>query len=208
MLVDETLTSFIDKLASKNPTPGGGSVSALYGALGMALTNMVIALTVNKEKYKENEQELQTIYKKTKELQHLLLYGVDEDVDAFNSVEAVFSMTKNTDEEKEKRRKEMQNALKIATIPPYKIMELCFQSITIVKDIMDKTNKNAISDLGVASISLCSATKSAWLNVLININSIKDDEFKNEFIEKGTVILKEVEDISKEIYTKIQNNLL
>lgn len=206
MLINKTVKEFTNELSSKNPTPGGGSVAALFGATGVALTNMVIMLTVDKKGYEEYNDELKDILIKTKELESLLLFGIDEDKDAFNCVSAVFGMPKDTEKEKEDRKIEMQKALKIATVPPFKVMELSLHTLTITKNIIGKTNKNAASDLGVAALALSSATKAAWLNVLINISSIKDDEFKNEFIKKGSTILKKVEKLSDSIYENIEKS--
>jgi len=208
MLVEKTIEDFLNEVSSNSPTPGGGSVSALYGALGVALTSMVITLTIGKKGYEEHNNKLEETLKKTKELQKLLLFGVDEDVEAFNCVSDVFTMPKNTDGEKRERQNAMQKALKIASVPPFKVMELSLHTLTIIDDILDKINKNAISDLGVSALSLLTATKSGWLNVLINVSSIKDDDFKNEFIENGQSIVNRVEILANGIYTKIESQFV
>lgn len=120
-----------------------------------------------------------------------LTAAIDRDTEAFDGVSAVFAMPKSTDEEKAARKEAMQKALKEATLVPYETMELCLQSLKVVKLGVGKTNTSAASDLGVASLNLKSAVQGAWLNVLINLAGIKDEAFVTEYKSKGEAILAE-----------------
>ena len=200
-LTEMKVNDFIDLLASDAPAPGGGSASALAGAMGVGLSKMVAALTTGKAKYAEHEDTVQEILSKAGALTEKLTAAIDRDTEAFDGVSAVFAMPKGTDEEKAARKEAMQKALKEATLVPYETMELCLQSLN------GKTNTSAASDLGVASLNLKSAVQGAWLNVLINLSGIKDEAFVTEYKSKGEAILAEALPLADEIYNDILKSL-
>lgn len=206
-LTDMQVKEFINVLASDAPAPGGGSASALAGAMGVGLAKMVASLTLGKAKYAEHQETVQQIHDRANELVSQLTAGIDRDTEAFDGVSAVFAMPKNTDEEKAARKEAMQKALKEATLVPYSIMELCLESLKVTEMGLGCTNTNAASDLGVASLNLKSAVQGAWLNVLINLGGIRDEAFVNEYKAKGEAILAEALPLADKIYSEILASL-
>lgn len=206
-LTEMKVNEFISVLASDAPAPGGGSASALAGAMGVGLSKMVAALTLGKPKYAEYEEKVQQIFDRADKLTKELVNSIDRDTEAFDGVSAVFAMPKSTDEEKAARKEAMQKALKEATLVPYSIMELCLESLTVVEMGLGCTNTNAASDLGVASLNLKSAAQGAWLNVLINLGGIRDEAFVNEYRTKGEEILQKALPLADKIYNEILKSL-
>lgn len=206
-LTEMQVNEFINVLASDAPAPGGGSASALAGAMGVGLSKMVAALTLGKSKYADYQQTAQQIFDSADALTKQLTAGIDRDTEAFDGVSAVFAMPKSTDEEKAARKEAMQKALKEATLVPYSIMELCLESLKVVELGIGRTNTSAASDLGVAALNLKSAVQGAWLNVLINLGSIKDEDFIKEYRAKGEEILHQALPLADKIYSDILTSL-
>jgi len=135
------------------------------------------------------------------------LLVIDEDTEAFNQVSAVFSMPKDTDEEKAARKEAMQEGLKACTKTPYKMMQLCQRAMDITVVAVDKTNTNTASDLGVAALSLKAAVQGAWLNILINIGGIEDTAFVEEYRAAGEAILAKVLPAADSVYEAVVKSL-
>ncbi|NEW63368.1 sugar ABC transporter substrate-binding protein [Granulicatella sp. zg-ZJ] len=206
-LVDLKVSEFMQVLGSNEPAPGGGSASALAAAMGISLTKMVCELTVGKKKYVEFETDVQVCLDKTIILQEKLLKAIDDDTEAFNVVSAVFSMPKETDEERVARQKAMQNALKVAAKSPLDLMEIILDALNTTKSIIGKSNTNAASDLGVAALNLKSGLQGAYLNVLINLSSIKDDAFVSEYKASSDRLLETGIALADDIYEQILKTL-
>lgn len=206
-LVDLTITQFMETLGSDAPAPGGGSASALAGAMGISLVKMVSELTIGKKKYAEFEEEMLALKAKASDLQALLLASIDKDTQAFNGVSAVFSMPKDTDEQKAKRSAALQDALKQATLVPYEVMELLVKALHVTQTAIGKSNTNAASDLGVGAVNLKSALQGAWLNVLINLSGIKDEQFVQDYKQKGKALLDEGSTLADNIYQVIEKSV-
>ena len=206
-LVDMTLTEFADTTASDSPAPGGGSVSALQGALGAALASMVCALTLGKKKYADVQDLAEAAKDKAEKIEREYLDIIDRDTEAFNAVSAVFAMPKETEEEKKARSAAMQEALKLCTVTPLEMMQLALEGIKLIESVNGKLNASAASDLGCAVLSLKSALQGAWLNVLINIGGIRDEEFVNATRDKGQKLLEECMGIADVEYDKIVSTL-
>ena len=206
-LTEQRLCEFIDVLASDAPAPGGGSAAALSSALGAALTGMVAALTTGKPKYAEHEELTGKLLAESEALRRKLTDAIDQDTEAFNGVSAVFAMPKATDEEKAARKTAMQAALKAATVVPLQVMELSLSALELTASAIGKTNSNAASDLGVAALALLAGVKSAWLNVLINLAGIADEEFSASHKAKGLEIVGKAEGLSAQIYNEIVSAL-
>ena len=206
-LVDMTLTEFADTTASDSPAPGGGSVSALQGALGAALASMVCALTLGKKKYADVQDLAEAAKDKAEKIEREYLDIIDRDTEAFNAVSAVFAMPKETEEEKKARSAAMQEALKLCTVTPLEMMQLALEGIKLIESVNGKLNASAASDLGCAVLSLKSALQGAWLNVLINIGGIRDEEFVNATRDKGQKLLEECMGIADAEYDKIVSTL-
>lgn len=179
-MTEKTLTGFIDELSSSSPTPGGGSVSALAGALGASLLDMVCNLTIGKEKFKEHEADLVKTRDEVRSLKSKLFSLIAEDAKAFDGVMAAFKMPKGTDEEKKTRSEAIQNATKEATRVPLETASSCLRILELCKESVQKVNPNAISDVGVSSLMSHSGLEGASLNVLINIPAIKDQSFRGD----------------------------
>lgn len=201
-MINMEISDFLDLLKSNAPAPGGGSVSALSGAQGMALMMMVIQLTVGREKYKDYDEICFESLEKGNVLFNELKASMDEDTDAYNVVMESFGLPKNTDEEKAARKKAIREATLGATEVPFKVMKLSLDGLELVKSLLGKTNSNASSDLGVAALCLLTAAKGAWLNVKVNVPGLKDEEKEKYFVTKGTEILEKCEILAEEIYQK------
>ena len=188
-LVEMTVSQFADVMASDAPAPGGGSASALCGAIGSGLAAMVCALTVGKKKYAEHEALAKEVEEKALALKDKFVAIIDTDTEAFNAVSAVFTMPKDTDEQKAARKAAMLEALNGCTISPFEMMELAAQALELVSALVGKSNATAASDLGCAALNLKSCIQGAWLNVCININGMADQAFADEYRAKGQAIL-------------------
>ncbi len=206
-LTEMQVRAFCELLASDAPAPGGGSASALAGAMGIGLAEMVANLTTGKKKYAEFEENTAAMKEKASKLVEEMIVSVDKDTEAFDGVSAVFAMPKDTDEEKEARKAAMQKALKEATLAPFSVMELCLESLHVVEMGIGKSNTSAASDLGVAALNLKSAVQGAWLNVLINLGGIKDEAFVAEYKGKGEAILAEALPLADKLYNTILESL-
>ena len=189
-LADMTVTAFTDTVASDAPAPGGGSVAALAGSIGAALTAMVGILTQGRKKYAEFAAHAAEVEAKGNELKARLMDVMDRDTEAFNVVSDAFAMPKATDEEKAARTAAIQAGLKGCTKTPMEMMELMDEAVALAASLLEVGfNDTAASDLGVAFLSLKAGIQGAWLNVLINIGSLKDKEFAAEYRAKGEAIL-------------------
>ena len=189
-LCNMTVTDFVNTVASDAPAPGGGSVAALAGAIGAALTAMVGNLTQGRKKYADYAAFAAQVEKRGNELKAQLLDVMDRDTDAFMLVSNAFSLPKTTDEEKAARSAAIQAGLKACTRTPMEMMELCAKAARLASDFAENGfNDSSASDLGVAFLSLSAAIRGAWLNVLINISSIKDQAFADEYRTRGQALL-------------------
>lgn len=202
-LVELKVNEFCDVLSSDAPAPGGGSTAALEGAVGAALTAMVASLTLGKKKYAEYEDIAKETIEKANQIKIKFIDVLDRDTEAFNGVSAVFAMPKNTDDEKAARKEAMQKALKACTETPMEMMELCLESLKVTESILGKFNTSAASDLGVSALSIKAAVQGAWLNVLINLAGINDEEYVKEYKAKGQKILDQVLPLADKIYNEI-----
>ena len=202
-LAELTTAGFTDLLASDAPAPGGGSAAALEGALGAALTAMVCSLTVGKKKYAEHEELARSVQAKANELRTRFVDVMDRDTEAFNVVSAAFGMPKATDEEKAARSAAIQKGLEGCTKTPFEMMELAVETLELTASILGKSNDSAASDLGVSALSLRAAIQGAWLNVLINIGSLKNKELAEDYRAKGEALLAKALPLADQIYDTV-----
>jgi formiminotetrahydrofolate cyclodeaminase len=179
-LTDKPVTSFLDELASNAPAPGGGSVAALGGALGAALISMVCNLTLGKKGYEEVQGDIEDLLAQSEGLRKELTDLLEQDVAAYTAYSVAAKLPRNTDEEKAERTKAVQAALKNATMVPMRIAEAAVRVMDVCMPTAEKGNKWAVSDAGVAVLMAEAALRSAALNVLINLGSIKDEAFVAE----------------------------
>lgn len=202
-----SVRSFVDLLGSNAPAPGGGSTAALEGALGAALSAMVSAVTFGRKKYEEHWSYNEEANQKALALKDAFLIAIDKDTDAFNSFTAAMALPKDTPEEKAARSAAMQEALHACTESPYHMMELCVAALELASTQFGKTNTNAMSDLGVAALSLGTAIHGAWLNVIINVGGLKDADLAAHYRTDGKALLDRGAALSNEIYQKIESAL-
>ena len=176
-LTDKPVTNFLDELASNAPAPGGGSVAALGGALGAALVSMVCNLTLGKKGYDEVQDDIKDLLAESEALRMELTDLLEDDVAAYSGYSKAAKMPRATEEEKAERTKAMQAALQVATDVPLRICEAAAKVMDLCMPAAEKGNKWAVSDAGVAVLMAEAAVRSAALNVLINLGSLKDEEF-------------------------------
>lgn len=206
-LAELKTAEFVDLLASDAPAPGGGSAAALEGALGAALTAMVCSLTIGKKKYAEFEETAKAAQAKALDLKARFVDVMDRDTEAFNVVSAAFGMPKATDEEKAARSAAIQKGLEGCTATPFEMMELAVETLELTASVLGKTNDSAASDLGVSALSLRSAIQGAWLNVLINIGSLKNKELGEDYRKKGEALLARALPLADQIYDAVVKSM-
>jgi glutamate formiminotransferase/formiminotetrahydrofolate cyclodeaminase len=176
-LVKMDLRDFTNELSTDSPAPGGGSVAALAGALGSALTSMVANLTVGKKEYQDNWEEMKHVAVKAQKLKDELLRSIDYDTDAFNKLMDAFRLPKKTDEQIAEKERAIEEATKQACLVPLDVMKNSLEILKLAKVVAEQGNENAASDTGFASLMARSAVEGAGLNVKINLPGIKDTEF-------------------------------
>ena len=192
MLIDKKVSNFLDELASNSPTPGGGSVAALAGALGAALISMVGNLTIGKKKYEDVEEDIKKIISSSEKLHYELSQLIEEDVKVFNNFMATYKMPKETEDEKKVRAEKIQESLIKAAKVPLKVAYKCLDILSLSKEVAEKGNINVVSDVGVAVLMAEAALESAILNVKINLRMIKDEKARTELSSSiKEILLKE-----------------
>ncbi|HLE32881.1 MAG TPA: cyclodeaminase/cyclohydrolase family protein [Bacteroidota bacterium] len=204
MLTSKILSEFIDDVSSNSPAPGGGSVSALCGALGSALTAMVCRLTIGKKNYEGVQDEMLATLGQADELRAKLTGLIDRDTEAFNLVMKAFTLPKTTDDEKRIRSEAIQTATKQATLVPLEVMKLCEQAMGIAATVAERGNVNSITDAGVAGLILKAGCEGAALNVQINLATLKDKTFVDETSTLVSALLTNVEAVSDRIRQRVQ----
>jgi glutamate formiminotransferase/formiminotetrahydrofolate cyclodeaminase len=206
-LVDLTVTGFADETASESPAPGGGSVSAYMGAMGIALGTMVANLSSHKRGWDDRWEEFSNWAEKGMQYQQELLKLVDEDTDAFNKIMDAFGLPKKTDEEKAIRKKAIEDATKNAILVPFRVMEIAHKSLEVIKAMAGIGNPNSVSDAGVGALAIRSCVKGAFLNVKINAAGLDDKIFVQDVTKKATKIENETERLEKEILKIVESKI-
>lgn len=204
---DQSIQFFLDELASKSATPGGGSVSALMGAQSAALISMVCNLTIGKPKYAEVEAEMQALLQKSEALREKLTDLIKADVEVFNRLMTAYGLPKETDAEKAARTEVIQAVLKAATQVPLDCARACAEAIDLSRCAANKGSLGVISDAGAAVMAGYSGLKSAALNVYINTGSLKDRTFAEAKLLELETILKNYEGVVEETYQLVKTKL-
>ena len=202
-IAEKSCIGFVDVLASKAPVPGGGGAAALVGAIGMALGSMVCNLTTGKKKYAQYEEDIQAILGKAKTLQDQLLEMIDKDAEGFYPLSKAYGLPTSTEEEKQYKAETMEKCLKVACEVPMNIVRLCHDSIKLHEELVDKGSKLAISDVGWGVQCLRAAILSAQLNVIINVNSMKDREYAQKIDRECNQLVEDGVKICDEVYKKV-----
>ncbi len=176
----ERVGGFLEALAAATPTPGGGSASALAGAIGAALSRMVARLARDKKGYEAVQPDLLAIEAEASALQARLLALADEDAKAYDAVVAAMKLPKGTDVERSARVRALQVAYREATRVPLDTMEACAQVIELAARALEKGHRGAITDVGVAVLLAEAGLRGAGLNVRVNLASLKDETYRSE----------------------------
>ncbi len=181
MFKDKTILEFVNQAASNEPTPGGGSIAALNGAIAYSLAQMVANLSIGKEKYAEVEAEMKALVEKTESLRQDLLNDIDKDASSFDEVMRAFKLPKSTDEEKKARSAKIQAGYKYAASVPLSVAKKQVEAMDLIEFVVKHGNKNAVTDGLVAMMNARTGCLGALLNVKINLGSIKDQEFVADY---------------------------
>lgn len=201
------MDEFIDLLSTDAPAPGGGSVAALCGSISSALSSMVAALTHGKKGYEDVYDEMESWGVEAQRLKKEFLVDVDRDTDAFNRLMDAMRLPKKTEEDKAVREKALEDATKHATLVPLDVLRRSLEAAKLARRVVEKGNRNSISDAGVAASTARSAAEGAYLNVKINLSGIEDEEFKNKTLEEAERVRKEVVDYTEETIKMVDNIL-
>ena len=206
-LINMNLATFADETASESPAPGGGSISAYVGSLGVSLATMVANLSSHKKGWDNRWQEFSIWAEKGQSLKDQLINLVDADTKAFNDIMSAFNLPKSTDEEKKKRTQFIQEATKYAIEVPFKVMQLSFESMDLIKTMAIEGNPNSVSDAGVGALCARSAVIGAFMNVRINASGLDDKKFVDEIISKGKLIEKQTIAAETEILSLVNEKI-
>ncbi len=199
ILVNMTVSGFADETASESPAPGGGSVSAVVGALGVSLGTMVANLSSHKTGWDDRWEEFSDWAEKGQQIKDELLYLVDEDTRAFNRIMDAFGLPKSTNEEKVARKTAVEEATKYAMQIPFRVMQRSFESMEIIKAMAESGLEASVSDVGVGALCARTAVMGAYLNVKINASGLDDKAFAEDLIIRGKEIELKALAMEKEI---------
>lgn len=188
-LVNMTLKEFANETASESPAPGGGSIAAYVGALGMALGAMDANLSAGKRGWEDKKDYFSGLAVKGQQLKQQLIAAVDEDTRAFNRIMDAFGFPKGTEEEKKARTQAIEDATKYACEVPYKVMELAYSGLEILSAMVEKGNPNSITDAGVGVLCVKTAVRGAYFNVLVNAQGLKDRAYADAIVNKAKSLL-------------------
>ena len=208
MTEEKKICEYLEVLSSKAPVPGGGGASALAGALGNALGQMVVNLTVGKKKYAEVEEEMQEYLERLKTMQQEFLHLSDRDAEVFAPLVECYRLSSATPEEKEHKETVMEEKLLDASMVPVEIMEKALELLEILDVLADKGSRMAVSDVGVAVQFTRTALLGAVMNVYINTKSMKNREKAEEINQNAKRMIKIGTSQADEIYEKVLEQLV
>ena len=203
----QPIQTFLDELASKSATPGGGSAAALMGAQGAALVSMVCNLTIGKPKFAEVEAEMQDVLSKAEALRSQLTGLIQADIDVFNRLMSKYALPKESDDEKAIRSVAIQDVLKDATEIPMQCVHACAEVIRLSKVAAELGNPSAVSDAGAAAMAAYGGLKSSALNVYINAGSLKDKAFVEAKLAELEQATNNIEQLVESIYQTVKARL-
>ena len=204
---EHSCREFIDVLASSAPIPGGGGASALVGAIGVALGNMVGSLTVGKKRYVDVEEDIIHCKKEADEITKRLLELVAKDAEVFEPLSKAYSLPKSTPEELAKKEEVMAVVLKDACEVPLEIMKTCARGLDLMEEFAEKGSRIALSDAGVGATLLKSALQGASLNIYINTKSMKDRVLAQRLNDETDSLRKTYEKKADEIFENVCNEI-
>ena len=188
-LIDLSLSAFADETASESPAPGGGSIAAYVGSLGISLATMVANLSAHKRGWDERWEEFSNWAEQGQILKDELLFLVDEDTNSFNKIMEAMRLPKGSDSEKQTRKEAMDAATKYAILTPFRVMETSLKSMDIIQEMAEIGNPNSVTDAGVGALCARTAVIGAFLNVKINCKDFDDTEFVTDILAKGEAVM-------------------
>ena len=206
-LVKMNLRDFANETASESPAPGGGSIAAYVGALGISLATMVANLSSHKKGWDNRWKEFSDWAVQGQNLKDQLLVLVDEDTNAFNAIMSAFALPKNSEEEKTARSTAIQAATKIAIEMPFKVMQISLQSFDLIKAMAIDGNPNSVTDAGVGALCARAAVHGAYLNVKINTGGLKDKAFVENILQQSKEMIAKADTLEKEIMTIVEGKI-
>ncbi len=206
-LIDLTLTDFAEETAGESMAPGGGSISAYVGVLGVSLGAMVANLSAHKSGWDERWEEFSEWAEKGQAYKNKLLALVDEDTNAFNKIIDGFRMPKSNDKEKEERTMAIEAATKYATQVPYQVMETAYQSMEVMQAMANIGLQNSLSDAGVGALCARTAVYGAYFNVRINAKDIKDRAFTDDILIRAKATFDKTVALENEIVAYINEKI-
>jgi methenyltetrahydrofolate cyclohydrolase len=206
-MTQEPIGDFLNRLASADPTPGGGSAAAIMGAAGAALVSMVCSVSIGKKGYEAAEPELRAVLERSETLRRRLTDMVQDDVSAFDGLMAAYKLPKATDGEKARRAEVIEASLKRATQVPLECARACGEVITLSRRAGEHGYRHVISDAGVAVSAAYAALRSAALNVFINSPALKDRAFAEEATREIEQLLARSASESEAVYALVRGKL-
>ena len=207
MTEKKTIEEFLGELSSKAPVPGGGGASAIGGAIGNGLGQMVANLTIGKKKYAEYEEELKELLERMKELQRGFTDLADRDGEVFAPLAAAYRLPYETDLEKQYKDQVMEASLLAASLIPMQIMETCMEMLAILSVLAEKGSRMAISDVGVGVQFIRASLTGAAMNVFINTGSMKNRDEAERLNERAQLMIDRGTEAADETYAKILKGL-
>jgi len=197
------ITEFLSRLASIDPVPGGGSVSAFGAAMAAALSEMVANLTVGRKGFEAYEKEMRAIVQQARSLREKLSKDIDKDADAYSQVLEAYRLPNDTQEQKNERSRAIQDGLKQAALVPLSVAKDAFELLDLAEKVAIRGNKNAVTDAAVAAMMARTAVLGALFNVKINLKSIRDNSFVKDVADQVQEIESRVESKEKNILNQI-----
>lgn len=204
MLIDLTVRQFLEETSAGNAVPGGGSIAALCGALGAALAAMVAHLTIGKKGYEESSDRMRVLAETALRHREGLMACVDQDAQAYREVMKAMKLPRNTEDEKAARNLAIQNALKIAAAVPLQVAREAMTVMAIIAQVIEKGNRNALSDGLAGVLVIRAAVRAALYNVRINLQSISDPIFVTEARTAVNGMEAEIEEEEKRILAMVE----
>ena len=205
--LDEPLRKYLDDAASGEPTPGGGSVSALVGACGVTMAEMAANFTLGREKFRDVEPEVMELLLVLRDARVKLLDLVEKDMQAYGQVSAAYAMPRGAEGEKEARTQAIQEALGVALAVPLEAMRVMHSALEADRRLVDIANPNLISDVGVAAELLLGALRGARLNVDINLAFLKNETLVGRSRQEADVLEGEGQRLHDETAGVVANKL-
>ncbi len=206
-LIEMDLRAFADETASESPAPGGGSVSAYVGALGVSLATMVANLSSHRRVWDDRWEEFGDWAEKGQAIKDELLRLVDEDTNSFNAILTAVRMPKGSDAEKEARADAIEAATRYAIDIPFKVMEVALGGFDIIKAMAEIGNPNSITDAGVGALCARAAVHGAFMNVKVNAGDLKDKKYVKEVLAKGEKMIKAADKAEKAVRKMVEEKV-